>query len=309
MMPGADHGDDQEAGAERLGREAAGEVESQPTGAGLGLERQLASVGCSVVGHAAPRSSPSTDSMRSRSSATAASNARRGCRRDRVGDRPVQPVGRPGELLVRPVAHGDDEVGHARRRRAPRAAPARDRARPAGRRDRAGVDLRRRGGFPPTMPALPVRRSPERRGQLAAGRVRAADEQRPRPRRGVTRGSEPREGVPDAGGRTGVDRRRSTASARSARPPRARRGGGRAGSTRDRTDAAARSERGPTSRARRRSPNGSGRSMRACRAARTAMDPSTPGLFHSISIESSQVRSLLPQEECRSCSPSVHLRE
>ena len=70
--PGADHGDDQEPGAERFGDEPAGEVEAQRPGTGLDLvgERPFG-----AFGHGVARVLSSSAPMRSRSSSTAASNA------------------------------------------------------------------------------------------------------------------------------------------------------------------------------------------------------------------------------------------
>ena len=86
---------------------------------------------------------------------------------------------------------------------------------PPGGGDGAGVDPVR-GWVPAEPPALRVACSPQRGGQLAAGRVVGADEQRPA-RRGPGGREQAVERVADAGARSGAARRRSSATARSGR--------------------------------------------------------------------------------------------
>ena len=93
--PGPDHGDDQQAGAERLGDQAPRQLDRDLAGAGLGKVSEL--------GHAAP----ATVAMRWRSSATVASNAFAVPTATGSGiDQWSQPRLRV-ELLVGAVAHRD----------------------------------------------------------------------------------------------------------------------------------------------------------------------------------------------------------
>ena len=207
------------AGAERLGDQAAGQVEPQLPGAGLGSTRvRVARVSSSLM---TPPDATTTASIRSRSSARRARRTRRAVPTgDRVGDRPVQPRRSGVELLVGPVAHRDRPAAGARpissevggvapvrskpARRAAATAPG-ERDRPGGcRADAAAAPVeliataRRRAASGPSSRVHTNSTGP---GRTCGGRC-AALEQRVRAR--------------DA--RSGGDRRRSTGAARSARP-------------------------------------------------------------------------------------------
>ena len=95
--PRADHGDDQQRRAERLGGEPAGEVEPEVAGAGLDLEASSASVGWSGSSVTTPlvmRVEQHVDPF----AQLGDSGVERGLGADghRVRDRPVQPGRRPG---------------------------------------------------------------------------------------------------------------------------------------------------------------------------------------------------------------------
>jgi hypothetical protein len=99
----ADDGDDQQRGAERLGGEAAGQVEAELAGAGLGLDREFGVGGVQRIDHDA-----SVSLVEDRLDPVAqlghgGVEGGLGAERDRVGDRPVQPGLVAGEFLVCPV--------------------------------------------------------------------------------------------------------------------------------------------------------------------------------------------------------------
>ena len=175
---------------------------------------------------------PRRSSMRSRSSATVASNAARVPTGDRVGDRPVQPVRIGVELLVGPVAHRDRQRRASPDRRRAASACASARSRPAR---RAAATRRdgpaRPGGCRRSRPGCPVSRVHSAAASWERAELRGAHEQHRLGAARRPRGRRPSSGVAARGGRSGGGRRRWSGCARSARPARARRGGGPAGST------------------------------------------------------------------------------
>ena len=160
--PRPDDGDDQQAGAERLGDEAPGEVGAEVAGAGLGLVGEL--------GHAGARRRAHGDAV-----ARARPRWRRTPPRCRLGPGrgSTSAASRSGvELLVGPVADRDHQrwpdgdvvesagrgVASGRARRAPR-----PRRRPGAHVGGMGAGAR--------PPGAPVSRRPQRGGELGAGRV------------------------------------------------------------------------------------------------------------------------------------------
>ena len=219
--PRTDDRDDQQAGAERLGDQAPGQLDRDLAGARLG-----------ELGRAR--------SCRTRDGGDALAELGDGrVERLRRADR------RPGRGSTSGASSGcGSSSSWARshtvivsggpttdRARARSASHRRGRGRRGGRR-RARPGWTRSAGWVPALAAgAPVRRGPQTGGELGPGRVRRCTRTAPAVDRRSARASEVIERSVRPGGRSGVARRRWTGCARSDRPPRARRGGGPAGST------------------------------------------------------------------------------
>ena len=249
-----DHGHDQHRGAESLGHEAAGEVETKLTDTGLDLDAELEVAAVQLVGHDASGNATNVR-IRSRSSASAASNAALVPAGTGSGiDQCSQLSSGSSSSCAR--SHTVTTSGGSTPTSSRFCGAADDRSSPARRAAASAPGWTRFAGWVPAdSSGFAGGLAPQRGGQLRTCGVRGAHEQRAPGRKssGSARGRRARRAT---GARSDADRPRSIATARSTRPARAHRGDGRAGSTPCRADGAARAALDPTPRARRRSPSG-----------------------------------------------------
>ena len=270
--PGADDGDDQQAGAERLGDEPPRQLDRDVAGAGLRAARRARSRGTRHGGDAlAELGDGSVERLR------------------RAHLRP----GRGSTSAASPAAGSSSSwarshtviVSGGRRRSSSSdvgVACAEVEAGTLGGGDRAGMDPLGRMGAGARRRAAGRSRSTGRRRAASGPSSRVHTNSTGPVIAPCTRTELVRAGR-GSGGRSGDARRRWTGCARSARPPRARRGDGPAGSTAPRRRPAAPAATGPSRPAGRRSPGGTGR------PARRAPSPVAPPTVritpqHSISL-------------------------